>query len=62
MQEITKDETDLPGQLDELAAHRGPEDGRHRDRPAVRLGGARRDHHPRRQPRATSRPSARASA
>ena len=40
----------LPGQLDELAARRGPEDGGHRDRAAVRLGSAGRDHHPRRQP------------
>ena len=31
----------LPRQLDELAAPRGAEDGRHRDRAAVRLGGAR---------------------
>ena len=41
----------LPGELDELAASRGPEDGQHRDGPAVRLGGAGLGHHPGRQPR-----------
>ena len=45
----------LPGQLDELAAGRGPENGGHRNPPAIRLGSAGRDRHPRRQPRATSR-------
>ena len=55
-------EAHLPRQLDELPAHRGPEDGRHRDRPAVRLGGARLDHHPGRQPRQRHRARARASA
>ena len=34
---------DLPRQLDELAARRGPEDRRHRDCPAARLAGARLD-------------------
>ena len=29
---------DLPGQLHEQPAHRGPEDRRDRDRPAIRLG------------------------
>ena len=48
-------EADLPGQLDEQPAHRGPEDGRHRDRAAVRLGGARLDRHPGRQPRQRAR-------
>ena len=48
-------EAHLPGQLDEQPAHRGAEDGRHRDRPAVRLGGAGLDHHPRRQPRQRAR-------
>ena len=41
----------LPRELDEQPAHRGPEDGRHRDRAAVRLGGARLDRDPGRQPR-----------
>ena len=41
----------LPRELDEQPAHRGAEDGRHRDRPAVRLGGARLDRDPGRQPR-----------
>ena len=41
----------LPRQLDEPAAHRGPEDGRDRDRAAVRLGGARLGHPAERQPR-----------
>ena len=45
----------LPGQLDELAARRGPEDGRDRDRAAVRLGGARLGDHPGRQPRQRQR-------
>ena len=45
----------LPRQLDELAAPRGAEDGGDRDRAAVRLGGARRGHHPRRQPRQRQR-------
>ena len=40
----------LPGQLHELPARRRPEDRGHRDRPAVRLGSARRDDHPGRQP------------
>ncbi len=40
----------LPGQFHELAPDRRPEDRGHRDRAAVRLGGARRHHHPGRQP------------
>ena len=51
----------LPRQLDEQPAARGTEDRRHRDRAAVRLAGARRGHHPGRQPRATSARSAPAS-
>ena len=60
VQEITKDPNALPGQLDELAARRGPEDGRHRDRPAVRLGGAGCDRSSPAATSATSPPSARA--
>ena len=41
----------LPRELDEPAPHRGAEDGRDRDRPAVRLGVARLDRPPERQPR-----------
>ena len=51
VQELTEERRHLPRQLDELPAHRGPEDGRHRDRAAVRLGGARLGRHPGRQPR-----------
>ena len=46
----------LPRQLDEQPAHRGPEDGRHRARAAVRLGGAGLGRDPRRQPRQRQRP------
>ena len=58
----------LPRQLDEQPAPRGPEDAVDRDRAAVRLGGAGRRHHPRRQPRQRQRarrrlrPDARARA
>ena len=45
----------VPREQHELAARRGPEDRRHRDRAAVRLGSARLDHHPRRQPRQRQR-------
>ena len=45
----------LPRELDEQPAARRPEDRRHRDRAAVGLGGARRRHHPRRQPRQRQR-------
>ena len=48
----------VPGQLDELAARGRPEDRGHRDRPAIRLGSARRDHHPRAATWATSPRSA----
>src|SRR5207248_3217644 len=48
-------QADLPRQLDEQPAHRGPEDGCHRDRAAVRLGGAGLDRDPRRQPRQRAR-------
>ncbi len=41
----------LPGELDEQPAHRGPEDGGHRDHPAVRLGSAGLAGDPGRQPR-----------
>ncbi len=51
VQEITKERTDLPRQLDEQPPHRGPEDRLHRARAAVRLGGPGLDRHPRRQPR-----------
>ena len=51
----------LPRQLDEQPAHRGTEDGRDRDRPAVRLGGARVVGDPGRKPRATCRRSPRGS-
>ena len=51
----------LPGELDEQPAHRGPEDRRHRDRAAVRLGGARLDRDPGRQPRQRLGPRRRAS-
>ena len=40
----------LSRELHELAPDRGTEDRGHRDLSAVRLGGARRDHHPGRQP------------
>ena len=45
----------LPRQLDEQPAARRPEDAVARDRPAVRLGGARRRRHPGRQPRQRQR-------
>ena len=45
----------LPRQLDEQPPPRGPEDDLGRDRPAVRLGGAGRHHHPGRQPRQRQR-------
>ena len=45
----------LPGQLDEQRPPRGTEDGRHRDRAAVRLGGPRLRDHPGRQPRQRER-------
>ena len=48
-------EAHLPRQLDEQPAHRGPEDGRDRDRAAVRLGGAGLDRDPGRQPRQRAR-------
>ena len=51
----------LPGQLHELAADRGAEDRRHRDRPAVRLEGAGRHRHPRREPGQRLRPRERAA-
>ncbi len=51
VKKLAKEPGDLPRQLDELAPARGPEDGRHRDRAAVRLAGARLDRHPGRQPR-----------
>ena len=56
VQEITKQRDRLPRQLDEQPAHRGPEDGRHRARAAVRLGGAGLGGDPRRQPRQRQRP------
>ncbi len=48
-------EAHLPRELDEQPPHRGPEDGRDRDRPAVRLGGPRLGRDPRRQPRQRDR-------
>ena len=35
VKEVTQDNSHLPGQLDEQHPHRGPEDGRHRDRAPV---------------------------
>ena len=55
VQEITKERAGLPGQLDEQPPARGAEDGLHRARPAVRLGGAGLGRHPRRQPRERER-------
>ena len=51
VQELARARGRLPRELDELAAHRGPEDGRDRDRAAARLDRARLGRHPRRQPR-----------
>ena len=51
VKEVAETRRHLPRELDEQPAHRGPEDGRHRDRAAVRLGGARLDRDPGRQPR-----------
>ena len=62
VQEITKEKHDLPRQLDEQPAHRGAEDRRHRDRAAVRLGGAGLGRHPGRQSRQRQRARARASS
>ena len=55
VQETRQGQAHLPGQLDEHPAPRGPEDGRHRDRAAVRLGGAGLGDHPGRQPRQRQR-------
>ena len=51
VQQLAEEAGHLPRQLDELAAPRRAEDGRHRDRAAVRLGGAGLGDHSRRQPR-----------
>ena len=61
VQRLAGERARLPRELDEQPAARGTEDGRHRDRPAVRLAGAGRGDHPGRQPRQRQRARRRAS-